>query len=73
MERKSLLNNKDSDIWIMNKRIYIIPRTEVLTLELEAQLLVGSDIKDGTEIGGELEEGEEFDVKERGDSWEYDW
>lgn len=57
----------------MNKRIYIIPRTEVLTLELEAQLLVGSDIKDRTEIGGELEEGEEFDVKKRGDSWEYDW
>lgn len=57
----------------MNKRIYITPRTEVQTLYLEAQLLVGSDIKDGTEIGGELGEGEEFDAKDRNNSWEYDW
>lgn len=60
----------------MEKKIYCTPKTEVLELELESQMLTGSlggGIEDGAEVGGEILPGEDFDAKERSGLFFYEW
>lgn len=58
----------------MEKKIYCTPKTEVLELEVESQMLTGSlggGIEDGAEVGGEVGPGESYDGKQRG--FDYEW
>ena len=60
----------------MEKKIYCTPKTEILDVEVETLMLAGSlggGIEDGAEVGGEILPGEDFDAKERGGLFFYEW
>lgn len=57
----------------MDKRKYCAPEQCVMEFELDICLLDASDIKDGAEVGEEVDPEIGFDAKARGSLFEYEW
>jgi hypothetical protein len=57
----------------MDKRKYCAPEQCVMEFELDSCLLGASDIKDGAEVGEEVDPEIGFDAKARGSLFEYEW